>query len=173
MTPKPDISLSDLWECATRAFEVLDTGHNDPSSVFGDIGLRIHKSKDGFRYHCTPTNCSVFANTAVDGCHWCVLELEGHDESELPVVFVSPMDFDDQHQIAGENLRDFLELGLASRTFDGVGDGSEKDWDDSEDDPLWEFLRSELSLAERNNPLPHLTRLHENYFKFLQIPEDT
>jgi hypothetical protein len=171
MESQEPISLAHIWKCAANVAKRFNPD-GEPQSAFHDLGLTLYKAGEEFRYDCTPDNCRVFATTQVDGCHWCLLELGGHEESELPVVFVSPMD-DPQHYIAGENLRDFLELGLASRSFDGLGDGLDEDCVDPENEPLWEFLRSELNLAERNDPLPHLTRLHENYFKFLRIPEGT
>lgn len=160
------ITRADLWQAAREAARRFD---DEPPFVFGSIGLNL--AEDFPAYDCTPRNTKTFANTGVDGCHWGLLVMADRPEHDWPVVFTSPMDFSSQHAIGGESLRDFIELGCASRNFDGIGHGESHDVD-SNDAPLWEFLKDHFHLRDRSDIDAWMDMLQTRYLEMLDIPDE-
>lgn len=68
-------------------------------------------------YDSTPENAVVFANTGVDGVHYCVVPKYGVSIDEAPVYCVSPMDWEDTVVWVAKDFIDFLSIGVAMGSF--------------------------------------------------------
>lgn len=98
----------------------------------GEIGLytptRVSRLVPG-EYWCSPRNAGRFAWTGGDGHHYSLLVIDGKITEESPVILSRP-DFSDYKgtMIVGENLYDFLCLGMWTGYFnllyDGFDDGA-------------------------------------------------
>lgn len=81
-----------------------------------EIGLLLHNGLAHAGYWCTPINSAVFASTGGDGVHFSLIDVgDGFGETS-PIVMTVPMS-SDPNWIVGENLLDFLALGLGSGYF--------------------------------------------------------
>jgi len=98
--------LAKLWKLAKR----MAKKRQDPSGVFGEIGLFLHKSPAP-PYDSTPKGSITFASTGGDGVHYGLLRIGTARGEAMPVVMTVPMNFDNLHLIVGEDLIDFLALG--------------------------------------------------------------
>ena len=69
---------------------------------------------DDIYYAVTPIDSVSFCHTGGDGCHFAFLTDFGQhtDLENAPIVFVSPMDWDDYVRIVAWNIRDLLGLVL-------------------------------------------------------------
>jgi hypothetical protein len=95
--------LTKLWKIA----ESIAKKRQDPSDVFANIGLFLHKSPP-HPYDSTPKGSITFASTGGDGVHYGLLRI---GDEAMPVVMTVPMNFDNLHMIVGEDIVDFLSLG--------------------------------------------------------------
>lgn len=80
------------------------------------LGLRLADDLEHGGYWCTPTNSVVFASTGGDGVHFSLLDTGSGFGDESPVVMTVPMAAD-PNWIVGEDLLDFLSLGIDSGYF--------------------------------------------------------
>jgi len=88
----------------------------DPLAAQDSVGLLLSDDVAHSGYWNSPTNSAMFASTGGDGVHFSFVDLgDGVGESS-PIVMTVPMS-SDPNWILGENLRDFLSLGIASGFF--------------------------------------------------------
>lgn len=166
MNPSDQITIAALWECAQSAI-AAGLREGSPEFAFSNIGLRLDPDGNRQRYDCTPDNVSIFGWTGGDGVHWCLLDLLNTDESEKPIVCVSPLG-SEMIVIAGENLRDFLELGYTTRCLDVVwGDPTEKA-EFPEHEEVWEFLQRHFDLRRLSDTEKHKATLQSNYLALIR-----
>lgn len=96
-----------------EAFPELD----GRSRGFERVGLILDREIDDSRYPGnTPINCRTFACTGVGGTHFSLLVQDGGIYEGSLVVMTVP-DAMAQSMIVGENLRDFLSLGICRGFF--------------------------------------------------------
>lgn len=101
MIDNPDLDLlSNLLENHPEASEPL--------------GLFLTPELKPSGYDTTPTCCRTLAWTGGDGVHFSLAEL---GEVGTPVVMTVPMNFDAPNLLIGNDLRDFLALGLRTGYF--------------------------------------------------------
>lgn len=84
-----------------------------------ECGIRLHRPPlHNGGYWCTPSNSVQFANTGGDGCHFSFLALgeAWSEEEDWPVVMTVPASFV-HNVVVGENLTEFLQLGLYTGYF--------------------------------------------------------
>lgn len=68
------------------------------------------------RYFCTPLNAIIFANTGVDGVHFCVVPNEKNPTLEQsPVYVVSPTMPDHYVEAIAENFNDFISIVVSAK----------------------------------------------------------
>ncbi len=153
-------------------------------------GLDEMVRNEGRYDHCTPINCRVFASTGGDGTHFSLMIQNGEISQDSPVVMTVPCN-SGESLIVGENLHDFLCLGLRLGYF-GLDNFSLK-IDvalDSYTDPDWqprtEYDAIDVSehhqrmldyLGTRLNLQPwtdrqRFERLQERYKSELRLPPD-
>jgi hypothetical protein len=78
----------------------------------GDLGLILRPELERWHYHCTPLNCWTFAGTGGDGVHFSLVAIDDAVRENSPVVITAPAAFPGRNFIGGENLLDFLCLGM-------------------------------------------------------------
>ena len=96
----------DLAQLATILRRHADAAH--------DIGLILAADLKASGYDATPECCATFAWTGGDGVHFSLADL---GEKGTPVVMTVPMEFDTPNLVVGQDLRDFLSLGLWTGYF--------------------------------------------------------
>lgn len=91
----------------------------DLQNVLGDdeqfyLGLNFYLSLEDFRYSNTPSDVVVFGNIGMDGTHYGFLTdfSSVTDLEVVPIVCVSPMDFERPTRIVAKNLCGFLKVNL-------------------------------------------------------------
>lgn len=138
-------------------------------------------------YWCCPLNAIPFANPAMDGAHFSLLDTESDVQ---PVVLVSPDAFDDPYLIVGESFYEFLCLGCVHGFGNIAGmcppdfvkylEG-EPDWDsenervrESHKQAQWllEKLRERFQLHPWQNVGQRLFELQEEFLDAIEVPPD-
>ncbi|WP_174704698.1 hypothetical protein [Paenibacillus physcomitrellae] len=78
------------------------------------IGLYINFD-DEHRYSCTPDDSILFGRTGVDGDHFAFYTSRGSivDLEEAPILFIQPMRFGYEVNLAARNLKDLLSLFIS------------------------------------------------------------
>lgn len=76
------------------------------------LGLMISFNDDDDRYDCTPDDAIIFGRTGVDGDHFAFMTSDWtvEDLEDAPIVFIQPMDFDNEIKLVARNLKDFISL---------------------------------------------------------------
>ena len=102
-------------------------GGKDPFQLMESIGLLLHDRLDRAGYTCTPANAMTFASTGGDGVHFSLLDVGDGIGEDSPVVMTVPM-ASEPNRIAGENLRDFLSLGIRTGYFTLENLAYDREW---------------------------------------------
>jgi hypothetical protein len=84
------------------------------SGASESLGLFLTPELKPSGYNATPACCKTFAWTGGDGVHFSFAEL---GETGTPIVMTVPMNFDAPNVVVGNELRDFLALGLRTGYF--------------------------------------------------------
>ena len=84
-----------------------------------DVGFFLHADLEHGGYRCSPLGSVAFASTGGDGVHFSLLDVGAGITDESPVVMTVPMALSEPNPnwIVGENLRDFLTLGIGGGFF--------------------------------------------------------
>lgn len=158
---------------------------------FSALGLLLHPQLERFDYWCTPKNVVTFARTGGNGVHFSFLAHDGKVTENSPVVITIPSPGNRPNYIVGENLFDFLCLGIhrgffaleqlpADRLFDAYSSAT---WEpntrddnavgfgvDEHQRKLLSFLRDEFRLEPWKNLRKKFERLQKDYLPQLQLP---
>jgi hypothetical protein len=164
---------------------------DDFDGGFGRLGLLFHSSLVRSDYWCTPKNVVTFASTGGNGVHFSLLVRDGKVTEASPVVVTIPSPGDQPNYIVGENLHDFLCLGVhrgyfaleqlpSSRLFEAYGSADWKPGTDADMavgfgvDPqqrqLLDFLKEELKLEPWKDVRKKFDRLQKTYLPLLEMP---
>ena len=81
------------------------------------LGLFMSPDLKPSGYDQTPAGCLTFAWTGGDGVHFSLADLGHGITNASPVVMTVPMQFDAPNMVVGENLSEFLALGLLTGYF--------------------------------------------------------
>jgi len=119
---------------------------------------------DDTYYTVTPVDAITFCRTGGDGCHFAFLTDFGaqNDLENAPILFVSPMDWDDYVKLAARNLRDFLGLVC----YYGY---SEVFRENLENPEKLEALRE--NVLEHDTFTPERARLYETLYRDFNVPK--
>jgi hypothetical protein len=128
-------------------------------------------------YSCTPRNTKTFASTGGDGCHFGFLLTDGEWTGQSPVVMTYPPPARANNVVVGEDLREFLCLGinigyfcleqLALRPERLLGEypdpGEFAPWVEERERELLSALAERFCLAPWAQPAQRLQELQERY----------
>jgi hypothetical protein len=92
------------------------------------LGLWLADDLDPGGYWCTPVNSVMFASTGGDGVHFSLIDVGSGFGERSPIVMTVPMSAD-PNWIVGEDLLDFLSLGLDGGYFVLGSFAYGADWD--------------------------------------------
>lgn len=141
----------------------------------------------GYEYY-SPINCRCFAGTGGDGCHFSLFVDDGRITEKSFVVVTCPDAFDHPNVIVGENLYDFLCLGVRRGYFclayilnpkyldaytnpDWKPESPADEFPDSSDLIKLQWLAQRLNLKPWTDP-NRLAELQEKYLPLLRLPPD-
>src|SRR5262245_49536401 len=85
------------------------TGCRDHEGILGEEIVVFPPASD-YGYWATPKNGLTFGAMGVDGVHYVILTQADRATDAMPVIFVSPMDFDEPYAVYAETFREFLAL---------------------------------------------------------------
>ena len=139
------------------------TLQNLQKSDFNFRFLPIYWTDDTY-YTVTPVDAITFCRTGGDGCHFAFLTDFGaqNDLENAPIVFVSPMDWDDYVKLVARNLRDFLGLVC----YYGYGEVFRENLENPE---KLEALRE--NVLEHDTFTPERARLYETLYRDFNVPK--
>ncbi len=86
----------------------------------GTLGLNLARKLENGDYWCTPKNTLKFANTAGDGVHFSLVQIDGKVTEDSPVVMSVPANSgnrEDANLIMGSSLINFIRFGLRRGYF--------------------------------------------------------
>lgn len=185
-----EIDLPLLRELAVADEEMKQQFPGEPwERGLGGLGLYLSTElKWGGYETCSPINCRCFASTGGDGCHFSLFVQDGQITETSFVVMTVPDCFDHPNVIVGENLFDFLCLGVRRGYFSLAYVGSPEtlaaytnpDWrpatpqdafPDPEQLPKLQWLAQRLNLQPWTDPR-RFTELQEKYLPLLKLPPD-
>jgi hypothetical protein len=97
----------------------LDAGFQQATAFDTECGISLYRPPlPNGAYWCTPVNSRMFASTGGDGCHFSFLLVDGKWSGNSPVVMTYPSSGGHSYNaIVGENLREFLSLGVGTGYF--------------------------------------------------------
>lgn len=155
-----------------------------------DVGLIFSPELDEGRYaYCTPLNCRVFAHNGGGGTHFSFLLQDNRIDDRSPIVMTLPS-FNGESFVVGENLFDFLRLGVWTGWFvlqqlpsnldecvqpkcpeiiDEPGTW-EREWEEDKRRVL-DYVIERLGLKPWTNAV-HFKELQYKYAHLLQFPPD-
>lgn len=181
--------LRSLNEEAARQFPTkFDPG-------FGGVGLILHKDLQNGGYSSTPVNSLAFAGTGGGGVHFSFVTFDSPVDDNSPVIVTIPGAFGSENLVVGENLYDFLCLGMHRGYFalEQLGYKFEETaevysnptWGpttkhhkwvgygvDDHQRALLDFLTHEFELVPWKNVEAKLATLAEKYKKLLTMPDE-
>jgi len=100
----------DTLKVLTQLDKELQDKHD--STLDDYLGFYINFDDDDDRYECTPEDAIIFGRTGTDGDHFAFLTNNGMivDLEYAPIVFIQPMDFDNEVKLVARNIKEFISL---------------------------------------------------------------
>lgn len=161
--------LAELWDLAEAVAH--ETG-GDPRFVFDDLGLLLEPKPSPWTYFCSPLNAPTFASTGGDGVHFGLLQLEGAEPEQAPVVMTVPMS-GTHNLVLAESVEEFLGLGCRVGWFLLEQLAYDPDWaaahfargepDSPECEAMLDRIRSSLRVKPVPLSLDRLALLRKKY----------
>jgi hypothetical protein len=160
---------------------VAEEQGKDWKFVLDPVGLIFPEVIRKGNYYCDPENSVEFASTGGDGLHYCFLVADGIVRADSPVLLCRPDGSEPPNVVVGENLHEFLCLGMNCAYFDLLRvleypDERVGDWFG---DDVWEEQRELLIRMRREfnlEPWParksRLAELQEKYLTLFEPPLD-
>lgn len=92
---------------------------SDYGQSFKNVMGIIFSFNDPIKYDCTPTDAIIFGWTGVNGDHFAFVTYNHKitDLNQAPIIFVQPMNPDNEVMIAANNLTEFLSLYIELKEF--------------------------------------------------------
>ena len=169
-------TLQRLWELEAE-LKQRPGGSRWP---FSGIGLGLTPLCRRY-YFCTPLNAETFATTQGDGVHFSLLLSDGEVSEDSPVVMTLPANSGDHNRIVGENLREFLALGidcsysmLEQIVYQGFErfDIRDRDGQSAENRTVLDEIARMFDLSPWPSPAERFAELNANYLPLLRHPVD-
>lgn len=150
-------------------------------AVFDPCGLILEMPPVEQHYWCTPTNVVTFASTGGDGVHYSYLKDFDSSQGALPIIMTLPC-ADENNVVIAESFEEFFNLGYYVGWFSleqlvyqeeraieyfTKHDEGQRDYAESR----LKFLREALQMRPVPPDMARLSKLQEQYFALLQIPE--
>jgi hypothetical protein len=105
-------------DLAQREASVVDVGLHQATIVETGCGMWLYRPPlHNGGYVSTPVNTLMFASTGGDGCHFSFLLTQGKWSEESPIVMTCPDAGCCENVLVGQNLSEFLRLGLRTGYF--------------------------------------------------------